>query len=60
MVEASFSHDGVYAVTGDLDGLIQVWQVATKALVWCENIGLATVWKVDILLLIIWNEVTFG
>lgn len=42
VVEASFSYDGVYAVTGDLDGLIQAWQVATKTLVWCENIGPAT------------------
>lgn len=42
VVEASFSHDGVYAVTGDLGGLTQVWQIATKSLVWCENIGLIT------------------
>lgn len=30
----SFNYDGTYVATGDMSGLVQVWKVATRALVW--------------------------
>lgn len=36
---ALFSHDGTYVATGDMSGLIQVWKVATKAVVWSFEMG---------------------
>lgn len=36
---ALFSHDGAYVATGDMNGLIQVWKVATQAQVWSFEMG---------------------
>ncbi|XP_054284466.1 angio-associated migratory cell protein [Macrosteles quadrilineatus] len=36
---AAFSYDGSYVATGDMSGLIQVWKVATHALVWSDTVG---------------------
>nr|CAI5850925.1 unnamed protein product [Callosobruchus analis] len=35
VTEASFNYDGQYVVTGDMAGMIQVWSVEQKKLVWC-------------------------
>jgi len=36
---ALFSHDGTFLATGDMGGLIQVWKMATKSLVWSFEMG---------------------
>ena len=33
-----FSFDGTYVATGDMSGLVQVWKVAEKSLVWETNV----------------------
>lgn len=35
VTECSFSHDDKYVATGDMGGLIQVWNVENKNLIWC-------------------------
>lgn len=35
VTEVGFNHDSQYVVTGDMSGLIQVWNVKEKKLVWC-------------------------
>lgn len=32
-----FSHDGMYAATADMSGIIQVWKVPTKTLAWSSD-----------------------
>ncbi|XP_075212250.1 angio-associated migratory cell protein isoform X2 [Lycorma delicatula] len=39
VISAEFSHDGTYLATGDMSGIIQVWKVATKNVVWSDCIG---------------------
>lgn len=34
-----FSHDGIYLATADMAGLVQVWKVATKSVVWSFEMG---------------------
>ncbi|EFX86282.1 hypothetical protein DAPPUDRAFT_187565 [Daphnia pulex] len=36
---ALFSHDGCYVATADMAGLIQVWKVGTKSVVWTFETG---------------------
>ncbi|KAG5889023.1 hypothetical protein JTB14_033952 [Gonioctena quinquepunctata] len=35
VTEVCFNHDGQYVATGDMAGMIQVWSVKDKKLVWC-------------------------
>lgn len=35
VTEVSFSHDCQFIVTGDMSGLIQVWSLKEKKLIWC-------------------------
>ncbi|ENN77373.1 angio-associated migratory cell protein [Dendroctonus ponderosae] len=35
VVEVGFNHDDTYVVTGDMAGLIQVWSLSERKLVWC-------------------------
>lgn len=37
IVEVGFSFDGRYIATGDMAGLVQVWSVDTRTLVWCSE-----------------------
>lgn len=39
VTSASFSHDGKYVATGDMSGLIQVWSLAKKEVVWSFEMG---------------------
>jgi angio-associated migratory cell protein len=39
VTHAQFSHDGVYVATADMAGFIQVWKMATKAVVWSFEMG---------------------
>ena len=39
VIHAQFSHDGVYVATADMAGFIQVWKVATNAVVWSFEMG---------------------
>ena len=39
VTHALFSYDGVYVATADMSGFIQVWKMATKAVVWSFEIG---------------------
>ncbi|TFK03601.1 calcineurin subunit B type 1 [Platysternon megacephalum] len=36
---AGFSHDSVFVATGDMSGLIKVWQVDTKEEIWSFEVG---------------------
>ncbi|KAF7284192.1 hypothetical protein GWI33_022443 [Rhynchophorus ferrugineus] len=35
VTEVSFNHNDQYIVTGDMSGLIQVWSIQEKKLIWC-------------------------
>lgn len=39
VISAEFSHDGTYLATGDMSGIVMVWKVATKTVVWSESIN---------------------
>lgn len=39
-----FSHDGMYAASADLDGLIKVWKCSTKQEVWSYECGSDIIW----------------
>ncbi|XP_078062265.1 angio-associated migratory cell protein [Mustelus asterias] len=39
VISASFSHDSTLVVTGDMSGLIKVWNVETKEEVWSFEVG---------------------
>lgn len=39
VVQVSWSHDGTMLASGDMAGLIQVWSVATKELIWSFEIS---------------------
>lgn len=35
VTQVKFSHDDKYLVTGDMSGILQVWDVIEKKLIWC-------------------------
>ncbi|KAF6017019.1 AAMP [Bugula neritina] len=39
VTQVSFSADGTYLATGDMSGLIQVWNIATKETVWSFEVA---------------------
>ena len=39
VTSVAFSHDGGYLATADMSGLIQVWKVTTKSMVWSFEVG---------------------
>ena len=43
VTSALFSHDGSYLATADMGGLIQVWKIATKSVIWSFETGDLTV-----------------
>jgi WD40 repeat protein len=38
-----FNYDGSYVATGDMSGVIQVWKITNKLLVWDTHVGDLTV-----------------
>lgn len=47
MTCAGFSHDSTLVATGDMSGLLKVWQVDTKEEVWSFEAGDLEVIRVD-------------
>lgn len=43
IIFSEFNHDESYLATGDMSGMIQVWNVADKTKIWEYNMGDATV-----------------
>lgn len=39
VIGVEFNHDGSLVATGDMGGLIQVWKISSKSLLWSENIS---------------------
>ena len=39
VTQVAWSHDGTMLATGDMAGLIQVWSVATKEMIWSSEIS---------------------
>lgn len=39
VTQVAWSHDGTMLATGDMSGLIQVWSVSTKEMIWSSEIS---------------------
>lgn len=39
VAQVSFSHDGALMASGDMSGLIQVWHISTKELIWSFEVA---------------------